>query len=232
MISSCEGTYDKLITCHVIIEVKKSIKSNNFTQAKLELLCADSLSNFSVIVVLTDLKDDWHFFWLENPNKHDKHTAILCSTKVNRDLAIGYLCYHLKWIAKRRLKEETNFDFDFSDPFDDEDECKDEDPEEQTKKKRKLTTERTAYLGTKYSLCYTSKYGERDNNLSLEQIRSIALANFIKKYEDDFQDWIVPEEKEVVIDKPDSNSKVLEWVNSISEKDSLLAKQESSTTVV
>ncbi|KAJ3256915.1 hypothetical protein HK103_005033 [Boothiomyces macroporosus] len=234
MISSCIETFDKLINCHVIFEVKKLIVDKNVRQAKLELLCADYHSNYTVIVVLTDLMDKWKFFWLEKPDTADNKTktAYICGATVTRNLAIGYLRYHLKWVAKRRRKEEARIGLDFSDPFDDEDECKDDDVEEQTKKKRKLTTERRpTFLGTKYSLCHLSKYGN-NNDLSDEQIRSIALTNFIRKYEDDFQDWIVPEEKEVAVDKADSNSKVLEWVSSISEKDGVLAKQESSSTVV
>ncbi|KAJ3308044.1 hypothetical protein HDV04_001937 [Boothiomyces sp. JEL0838] len=234
MLSSCDTTHFKLEACHVVIELKKTVKPKDFIQAKLQLLCADNLSTYSVIVVLTDLKDDWYFYWIEEPDKKNKKsTAILYSTMVTRDLAIGYLRYHLKWVAKRRLKEDTTFNFDFSDPFDDEDDCKDDDVEEQSRKKQKLIKDkRPTFLGTKYASCYISKHGEDDNNLSMEEARALAIENFISKYREDLKDMIV--EKEETVEIPDNSATVSKWLGTlpISDKETSLAKQESSATVV
>ncbi|GJJ75238.1 hypothetical protein EMPS_07596 [Entomortierella parvispora] len=47
------------------IELKRSINEENLMQATLQLLSASMSSSFNPVIILTDLRSSWHFFWLE-----------------------------------------------------------------------------------------------------------------------------------------------------------------------
>ncbi|CAG8517091.1 1884_t:CDS:2 [Paraglomus occultum] len=49
----------------VVFELKKKLIRQNVYQAILETILANALSAYAVLVVLTDLKNIWHFFWLQ-----------------------------------------------------------------------------------------------------------------------------------------------------------------------
>jgi len=48
-----------------LIELKKECNQKGIRQTIGQLIAADLLSHFSPLAVLTDLRDEWHFFWLE-----------------------------------------------------------------------------------------------------------------------------------------------------------------------
>jgi hypothetical protein len=130
------GTCDALISSttmagcmiqssHIVFELKKpENKENKIKQAKLELLSAGRRSTYDVIVVLTDLNDSWIILWLETTRKTFKgKIATLCCTELTRNLAIGFLRYHLKIVAKlrRRNQSEVALDVKYDDEYKDED---------------------------------------------------------------------------------------------------------------
>jgi len=47
------------------LELKKTVEESNVMQAIVELIVASIYSEYSVVMVLTDLGEDWQFFWLE-----------------------------------------------------------------------------------------------------------------------------------------------------------------------
>ncbi|RGB22490.1 hypothetical protein C1646_730524 [Rhizophagus diaphanus] len=49
----------------ILFELKKAIAKADTYQAMAELITADLKSVYSVLAVLTDLNDDWRFYWLE-----------------------------------------------------------------------------------------------------------------------------------------------------------------------
>lgn len=51
----------------VAVELQKNVKGG-VNQAVLELLAASQVSNFPVVVLLTNLNMNWHFFWLGKNN--------------------------------------------------------------------------------------------------------------------------------------------------------------------
>jgi len=48
-----------------VIELKKACNKKDIRQTIGQLIAADLISTFSPLAVLTDLRDEWHFFWLE-----------------------------------------------------------------------------------------------------------------------------------------------------------------------
>jgi len=65
----------------VVFELKKNVIRPSINQAIVETILANALSAYAVLVVLTDLKNDWHFFWLQEFKiaeivVHDIHEAI------------------------------------------------------------------------------------------------------------------------------------------------------------
>ena len=48
-----------------LVELKKDCNQKAIRQAIGQLIAADLISTFSPLAVLTDLRDEWHFFWLE-----------------------------------------------------------------------------------------------------------------------------------------------------------------------
>lgn len=50
---------------HILFELKKAIKRRHHYQAVLETFASNGISSFPVMVVLTDLKLAWCFYWLE-----------------------------------------------------------------------------------------------------------------------------------------------------------------------
>ena len=43
------------------------------------------MSQYELTQVLTDLRDEWHFFWIENQDQ------VVCTTLLNRQQAINFL---------------------------------------------------------------------------------------------------------------------------------------------
>lgn len=54
---------------HVGFEIKKKIQDSHIHQAIGELIIANIISQFPVLIVLTDLMNEWIFFWLSNDKK-------------------------------------------------------------------------------------------------------------------------------------------------------------------
>ena len=54
----------------VVFELEKVIKDRDAQQALAQLIAADVHSSFPVVTVLTDLNDEWHFFWTEEGAVH------------------------------------------------------------------------------------------------------------------------------------------------------------------
>jgi len=49
----------------VVFKLKKNVICSGINQAIVEIILANALSAYAVLIVLTDLKNDWHFFWLQ-----------------------------------------------------------------------------------------------------------------------------------------------------------------------
>jgi hypothetical protein len=49
----------------VLFELKKAVRTHDVQQALAQLIAADVHSRFAVVAVLTDLNEEWHFFWAE-----------------------------------------------------------------------------------------------------------------------------------------------------------------------
>ena len=49
-----------------VFEIKKTIQDNHVNQAIAELIVTNILSNYAVFVILTDLNNNWIFYWLSN----------------------------------------------------------------------------------------------------------------------------------------------------------------------
>ncbi|CAG8842716.1 35527_t:CDS:2, partial [Gigaspora margarita] len=54
---------------HVGFEIKKKIQNSHIHQAISELIIANIILQFPVLIVLTDLINEWIFFWLSNNKK-------------------------------------------------------------------------------------------------------------------------------------------------------------------
>lgn len=65
------------------IEVKKNVTPKNNMQAILELLIAGLSSEYSVVNILTDLRDVWRFFWLEQ--------GLIVSCQLKRLQAVNFI---------------------------------------------------------------------------------------------------------------------------------------------
>ena len=48
----------------VVVELRKKGDDQDARQATLELISANVFANYAVVVLLTDLKEYWHFLWL------------------------------------------------------------------------------------------------------------------------------------------------------------------------
>jgi hypothetical protein len=107
LISSTTDSATMIIDCHVLFELKKPTnKDNKLKQAQLELIGAAMKSSYKVISVLSDLTDLWKIMWIEKTiNELKQKETHICFADVSRDMAIGFLRYHLK-IATQRMKLE------------------------------------------------------------------------------------------------------------------------------
>lgn len=65
------------------LELKKAVGSNDYMQAIAELVAANIASKYRVVIVLTDLKSHWQFFWLVP-------TAVMSCT-LDRSSAVPFL---------------------------------------------------------------------------------------------------------------------------------------------
>lgn len=90
-----KGTLDIIIVDKVYVEdfstaagvyigmkVKKTVTEKDCIQAIIELLAADIFSNFPVVMVLTDLKQYWQFFWFSRGN------VVSCRLDLKRAIAM------------------------------------------------------------------------------------------------------------------------------------------------
>ena len=66
-------------------DLKKTVEDRNIYQAILQLLTGDPMSQYELIQVLTDLRDEWHFFWFENRDQ------VVSTTLFNCQQAISFL---------------------------------------------------------------------------------------------------------------------------------------------
>jgi hypothetical protein len=48
-----------------VIELKKECSAKATRQTIAQLIAADLISRYSPLAVLTDLREEWHFYWLE-----------------------------------------------------------------------------------------------------------------------------------------------------------------------
>lgn len=65
------------------LELKKAVGANDYMQAIAELMAANIVSRYRVIIVLTDLKSHWQFFWLA--------PAVVMSCTLDRSSAVSFL---------------------------------------------------------------------------------------------------------------------------------------------
>jgi hypothetical protein len=114
IISSTDDVECMIQASHDLFELKKRTNTNTKTnQAILEILSAVKRSNFPVIMVVTDLNDFWKLFWIEEIPKNPRRLlSRICSVEVSKNLAVGFLRYHLKLVAKMRAKDEIGFKVD------------------------------------------------------------------------------------------------------------------------
>ena len=82
--SSVKG---RIVATGMIIgfELKKTIEDHNIYQAILQLLTGHPMSRYELTQLLTDLRDEWHFFWIENKDQ------VVSTTLLNRQEAINFL---------------------------------------------------------------------------------------------------------------------------------------------
>jgi len=71
-----------------VIELKKGCTKKDTRQTIGQLIAADLISTFSPLAVLTDLRDEWHFYWLEG--RTIKHLRPPAGTQ-GRRLAFSFL---------------------------------------------------------------------------------------------------------------------------------------------
>ena len=66
-----------------VVELKKACDAKATRQTIGQLIAADLISTFSPLAVLTDLRDEWHFYWLEG--RTIKHLRPHAGEHVRRD---------------------------------------------------------------------------------------------------------------------------------------------------
>lgn len=65
------------------LELKKAVGANDYMQAIAELVTANIASKYRVVIVLTDLKSHWQFFWLA--------PTVIMSCTLDRSSAVPFL---------------------------------------------------------------------------------------------------------------------------------------------
>ncbi|CAG8814000.1 13794_t:CDS:1, partial [Gigaspora rosea] len=81
----------------ILFELKKTIVKADTYQIMAELIAADLKSIYSVLAVLTDLNDDWRFYWLEK----EKIKAL----KLPRDSAVALIKYNMS-LADQEINQQ------------------------------------------------------------------------------------------------------------------------------
>ena len=84
----------------VLFELKKRLATEHVQQAHLELIAASRLSQLQPVVVLTDLKDAWNMYWIQN----DK----ICIMGLTRSQAFQVISLVLQQVYKK-APQETSF---------------------------------------------------------------------------------------------------------------------------
>jgi hypothetical protein len=213
LISSTNDLDGMIHACHVIFELKKPTNKNKKTnQAILEFLSAGKRSTFPVIMVLTDLNDFWKLLWLEEiaPQNRQSHIARICIVEVSRNVAIGFLRYHLKLIAKMRGNDQTELSLDFK--YDDEYQDDDEAPPK--KKQRFISKSRPTFMASSYSAAvWAASDHSALNNYTKEQLMDIAVSNFIKDNKQDFKGLVKIKEKQELIPQTSGLTLVQDWLD-------------------
>lgn len=62
--SSCVQCHNIVGGIHMEIELKKQLNERHIRQAVMELLTANCLSNYPVVITPTDLRREWVFYWI------------------------------------------------------------------------------------------------------------------------------------------------------------------------
>ena len=214
LISSTKNSATMIESSHIVFELKKpSNKENKIKQAKLELLSAGKRSSFDLITVLTDLNDSWTILWLEKMARTRKgNIARICCTEVTRNLAIGFLRYHLKIVAKMRKfnQTESTLDIKYDDEYKDEDDCMDH----PNKKQKFLSKSRPTFMASSYSDAVCENRDQSQSiDMSESQLMDIAISNFIRVNKQDFKGMLKMKEKKPLTTQESSITMVQDWVN-------------------
>jgi len=83
-----------------LFELKKQVSREHVLQAHLELIAASRLSQLQPVVVLTDLKNTWKMYWIQD--------AKICIMGLTRSQAFQVMSLSLQQVYKR-LPPETSF---------------------------------------------------------------------------------------------------------------------------
>ncbi|CAG8436529.1 6208_t:CDS:2 [Ambispora gerdemannii] len=81
----------------ILFELKKAIVKADTYQVMAELITADLKSIYSVLAVLTDLNDDWRFYWLEEGR--------IKALKLPRDSAVALIKHNMS-LADQELDQQ------------------------------------------------------------------------------------------------------------------------------
>ncbi|KAF8419754.1 hypothetical protein EV426DRAFT_644762 [Tirmania nivea] len=73
----------------VAIELRGQIDESSCKQAVLQLLAASALSNYPVMVLLTDLREYWHFLWLVMEGIQEISLGLHCGVALMNDILNG-----------------------------------------------------------------------------------------------------------------------------------------------
>ena len=176
-------TFDGYIlpNCFVAFELfKPSNTDNKINQAVLELLICDRKSDFNVILILTDLNDLWTIFWIEKlDNDKDNKIAKVCYAKVTRDVAVGFLRYHLKVCTKM-----LNNGSDIVDVENDEDYEKDSDSGSTKRQKFMMKSRPTFNSSSVRAAAFQNRdrsLDQRYDEMDIGQLNDQLIINFVEQ---------------------------------------------------
>ena len=142
---------------------------------------------------------------------HKGKIARICSTEVTRSLAIGFLRYHLKIVAKMRRLDQTESTLDIK--YDDEYKDEDDFMEHPNKKQKFLSKSRPTFMASSYS---DAVWENRDQSHSIDmsesQLMDIAISNYIHLNKQDFKSMLKVKEKKPLTTQ-ESITMVEDWVD-------------------
>jgi hypothetical protein len=91
-----------------VIELKKSVQADDINQAIAQLIAADHLSNYTPVAMLTDLRYDWRFFWIEA--RVARILTIRDEARRDEALAFARILLHAMVPEEEQWRAETLFD--------------------------------------------------------------------------------------------------------------------------